>query len=73
MAITMIREDVEAGLHAPIEMLLLETEAGGARCVAQLPSSLIAGHEGGKGNEELVEAVGKLDGLLLNLIGELMK
>ena len=69
----MIREDVEAGLHVPIEMLLVETEAGGARCVAQLPSSLIAGHEGGKGNEELVKAVGELDRKLLSLIGELMK
>jgi uncharacterized protein (DUF302 family) len=73
IAITMIRQDVEAGLHAPIEMLLMETEDGGAKCVAQLPSGLIAGHEGGKGNDGLVKAVAELDRKLLGLIEELMK
>ena len=69
----MIREDVEAGLHVPIELLLVETKEGGAKCVAQLPSSLVAGHGRGKGNEKLVEAVGELDRKLFGLIGELMK
>ena len=69
----MIREDVEAGLHAPIEMLLMETEDGGAKCVAQLPSGLIAAHEGAKGNEGLVKAVAELVRKLLGLIEELMK
>jgi len=72
IAITMIRHDVEAGLHAPIELLLLETEDGGAKCVAQLPSSLIAGHEGGKRNVALVKAVTELDRKLLGLIGALI-
>ncbi len=34
ITITMIREDVEAGLHAPIEMLLVETESGGSNYMA---------------------------------------
>jgi uncharacterized protein (DUF302 family) len=72
-AITMIREDVEAGLYVPIEMLLIETEDGGAKCVAQLPSGLIAGHEAGTSNERLVKAVAELDRMLLGLIEELMK
>ena len=69
----MIRQDVEAGLHAPIEMLLMEMEDGGAKCVAQLPSGLIAAHEGGRGNGELVKAVAELDRKLLGLIEALMK
>jgi hypothetical protein len=73
IAITMIKEDVEAGLHVPIEMLLLETEEGGAKCVAQLPSGLIAGHAAGTRNDALVKAVAELDRKLLMLIEELMK
>jgi uncharacterized protein (DUF302 family) len=73
LAITMIREDVEAGLYVPIELLLMETEEGGAKCVAQLPSGLIAGHEGGTSNESLVKAVAELDRKLLGLIDELMQ
>lgn len=69
----MIREDVEAGLYVPIEMLLMETEEGGAKCIAQLPSGLIAGHEAGTSNENLVKAVAELDRKLLGLIEELMK
>jgi Domain of unknown function DUF302 len=73
IAITMIREDVEAGLYVPIEMLLIETEEGGAKCVAQLPSGLIAGHEAATSNDGLVKAVAELDRKLLGLIEELMK
>ena len=73
IAITMIQEDVEAGLCVPIEMLLLETVNGGAKCVAQLPSGLMAGHEAGKSNEKLVAAAQALDGKLLKLIEDLMK
>jgi hypothetical protein len=73
IAMTMIKEDVEAGLHVPIEMLLMETEEGGAKGVAQLPSGLIAGHEAGTRNEGLVKAVAGLDRSLLGLIEELMK
>jgi len=72
IAITMIREDVEAGLHVPIELLLVETADGGTRCVAQLPSGLIAGHGGAARNEKLVEAVRVLDGKLIKLVGDLM-
>jgi len=73
IAITMIREDVEAGLYVPIEMLLVELDGGGTKCVAQLPSGLIAGHKGGNENQKLVEAVAFLDGKLMDLIGDLMK
>ncbi len=69
----MIREDVEAGLYVPIEMILVETEDGGAKCIAQLPSGLMAGHEAGRGNKKLVEAAEALDGKMLRLIEELMK
>lgn len=77
IAITMIREDVEAGLHVPIELLLVETapteENGGTKTklVAQLPSGLIAGHEKGRRNEGLKEAVAVLDGKFLGLVKEL--
>jgi exonuclease V len=69
----MLSEDVEAGLYVPIELLLLETENGAAKCVAQLPSGLIAGHEAGTSNQRLVKAVAELDQKLLGLIEELMK
>ena len=70
--VTMIKEDVEAGLCVPVELLLVGTEDGGTRCVAQLPSGLIAGHEKGKQNERLVQAVDVLDKKLLALIADLM-
>ena len=43
IAITMMRNDLTAGLFAPVEVLLIEDETGGGCAVAYvLPSSLIA-------------------------------
>jgi hypothetical protein len=72
IAITMIREDVEAGLHLPIDLLFIETEDRRAKCVLQLPSGLIAGHERGQKNERLLDAVRALDRKVLALLEEVM-
>jgi uncharacterized protein (DUF302 family) len=58
IAITMIRHDLSAGLFAPVELLLTESE-GHQKCSVTyvLPSSLIAVGE----NHELLEAAKALD------------
>jgi hypothetical protein len=72
IAITMIQEDVEAGLHVPIDALFIEMEDGNAKCVLQLPSGLIAGHEKGRQNAKLVLAARKLDEKVLIMMRDLM-
>ncbi|PSJ58584.1 DUF302 domain-containing protein [Pseudaminobacter soli (ex Li et al. 2025)] len=42
IAITMIREDISAGLFVPVEMLVLDTPDGGTTLSYVQPSSLIA-------------------------------
>lgn len=72
IAITMIREDVDAGLHVPVEVLFVEQGDAGTRAVLQLPSGLIAGHERGARNEKLVKAAKVLDSKALELIKHCM-
>ena len=73
IAISMIREDVEAGLHVPIECCFVEQDDGGTKMIMMMPGGLVAGHEGGRENERLREAVGGLEGKVLNLVAQVMK
>lgn len=63
IAITMIEHDLDAGLFAPVELLIVEdgeSEKGkGCKIVYMLPSGLVAGYEGA--SKELTEAAKKLD------------
>ena len=71
-AITMIREDVEAALHVPMDCCLIEQEDGSTRTVTLLPSGLIAAHETGRSNEALKRAAGEVERKLLDLIEEVL-
>lgn len=73
IAITMIREDAEAGLHVPVECCFVEQEDGSTKMIMMLPGGLIAGHGSGHENGKLKEAVGALEEKVLRLIGEVIK
>lgn len=61
IAITMLKEDVKAGLHVPVDALVVERADGkGTDVVWMKPSSMIAGHEGA--GSELKRAAEVLDG-----------
>ncbi len=65
LAITMMRHDLEAGLYAPVELLLVENEGGdGSTVIYDLPSSLMATRE----NPPLLEAAAVLDAKLRDLV-----
>lgn len=64
----MLREDIEAGLHVPVECEFVEQEDGSTKMIMNLPGGLIAGHEAGQKNEGLKKAVGKLEEKILKLI-----
>ncbi len=58
IAITMLRQDIAAGLFVPVELLLVDnTESGGALLIYVRPSSLIAMN----GDPELLAAAKALD------------
>jgi hypothetical protein len=58
IAITMLRQDIAAGLFVPVELLLVDnTESGGALLIYVRPSSLIAMN----GDPELLAAARALD------------
>jgi hypothetical protein len=57
--VPMFKWDMNAGLYAPPELMLVEEEDGGCRVVYQLPSGLIAGYEGA--GEELKKAAQFVD------------
>ena len=63
IAITMIEHDLDAGLFAPVELVVVddaESEGGkGCKIVYMLPSGLVAGYEGA--SKKLKEAAEKLD------------
>lgn len=63
IAITMLRHDVTAGLFAPVEMLLLEEDAGHSSLTYIKPSSLMVVES----NPELSDAAGRLDAKLAAL------
>lgn len=63
IAITMLREDISAGLFAPVEMLLVENQSG-ARVDYVRPSSLILIRE----NPALEKAALELDTKLARLV-----
>jgi Domain of unknown function DUF302 len=70
IAVTMLKHDLDAGLYLPVELLLVEEEDGGTRCIYQLPSGLVAGYVGAK--EELKRAAEVLDGKLEVLVKHVM-
>jgi hypothetical protein len=70
IAIGMLKWDLDAGLYAPTELLLVEEESGGCRIVYQLPSGLVAGYEDAgaelkKGAQVLDE---KLEALVVDIL-----
>ncbi|CZR67771.1 uncharacterized protein PAC_17670 [Phialocephala subalpina] len=68
IAITMLKHDITAGLAVPVEVLVSEVLVGGEKkteVMYNLPSGLIAGINK---DENLVEAVGKLDEKLERLV-----
>jgi hypothetical protein len=74
VAQTMVREDVKAGLFAPVSMLVQELENGGGVSVMwDLPSSLInwAGTVKGEKGEALEKASRVLDGKMRRFIEDL--
>ena len=72
VAATMLKHDVEAGLHVPVECCFVEQEDGSTKLITLLPSGLIAGHDQGLKNRELREAVGKLEDMVLRLVEDVM-
>jgi hypothetical protein len=65
VAITMMRHDLEAGLFAPVELLLIDHERGlGSTVIYDVPSSLMVIRE----NPPLLEAANVLDGKLRDLV-----
>ena len=65
IAITMMRHDLEVGLFAPVELLLVDSEGGdGSTVIYDLPSALMAIG----GNPPLLEAARVLDVKLRELV-----
>jgi uncharacterized protein (DUF302 family) len=67
-AITMIQQDITAGLFAPVEILLTEAEGRGTTITYVRPSSLMVIDE----NEPLMEAAAKLDKKVDDLISSVV-
>jgi hypothetical protein len=65
LALTMLRYDLEAGLFAPVELLLVDHQRGtGSTVIYDVPSSLMVVRE----NQPLLEAAMVLDGKLRDLV-----
>ena len=66
----MIEHDIEAGLFAPVELLIVEDEDSvvekGCRVVYMLPSGLVAGYS--EASKALTDAAMKLDEKLEKLV-----
>lgn len=73
VAITMLKHDVEAGLHVPVECCFVEQDDGSTKLITLLPLGLIAGHAQGLRNQNLREAVGRLEDMVLRLVGDVMR
>ena len=73
IAVTLLREDVEAGLHVPVECCFVELEDGGTKMVMMMPGGLVAGHQGASENQRLKEAVAVLEEKVMKLVGEVMR
>jgi len=71
IAITMLRQDLDAGLYVPTELILVEEDAAGSRIVYQQPSGLIAGFEGAE--EPLRQAAEELDRKLEGLVRDVLR
>ncbi len=69
IAITMLREDMSAGLFVPVEMLLIDAPEGGTTLTYVQPSSLIAVN--GK-NETLDAAAKALDAKVSALVASIL-
>ncbi|KAJ6134412.1 hypothetical protein N7523_000734 [Penicillium sp. IBT 18751x] len=67
-AITMIREDVEAAMHVPLDCGFFEQADGSAKMVILLPDGLVAGHAGAADNEALHVAALALEAKVFKLV-----
>ncbi|KAL9106208.1 MAG: hypothetical protein Q9227_008741 [Pyrenula ochraceoflavens] len=73
-AMTMIREDVEAALHVPLDAAFVEQEDGrSTKMLMMLPGGLVAGHTSASDNEKLKQAASELEGKVLKLIEAIIK
>ena len=79
VALTMIREDVEAGLHIPPSVLFTEQEGGGTKATLLMPSDLIGGDAtaarvaDGERWERLMYAARALEKKILKLMEDVMR
>lgn len=80
IAVDILREDLESGLHLPVECMFVETregDAGGTKMVVMMPGGLIARNRNEEtsdlGGEALRLKVAELEAKILQLVEELMK
>lgn len=80
IAVDILREDIEAGLHLPVECMFVETgekDIGGTQMVVMMPGGLIARNRneetGDMGGEALKLKVAELEVKILKLVEELMR
>ncbi|KAJ5102988.1 hypothetical protein N7532_003517 [Penicillium argentinense] len=68
LAITMLRENVEAALHVPLDCAFIEQEDGWTRMVMLLPEGLVAGYDEFASNQALREAASNLEEKIFRLV-----
>lgn len=80
IAVDILREDIEAGLHLPVECMFVETgekDSGGTQMVVMMPGGPIAGNRNEEtsdmGGEALKLKVAELEAKILKLVEELMR
>lgn len=80
IAVDILREDIEAGLHLPVECMFVETgekDVGGTKMVVMMPGALIARNSNEETSETEGEAlrlrVAELEAKILKLVEELMR
>lgn len=80
IAVDILREDIESGLHLPVECMFVETgekDVGGTKMVVMMPGGLIAGKRNEETSEMQGEAlrvkVAELEANILKLVEELMR
>lgn len=80
IAASILKKDVEAGLHVPVECLFVETEENsvkGTKMVVMMPGGLIARNKADEtselGGDVLSPEVAELEAKILRLVEELMR
>lgn len=80
IAVDILREDIESGLHLPVECMFVETgekDVGGTKMVVMMPGGLIARNTNEETSEMHGEAlrvkVAELEAKILKLVEELMR